>query len=111
MQTNRAKFIYHSRSMYGKKAILCYNHDHFKCGIPFMDSRHYQHHSQESLHLQNMTEYHIIVNKLAHNTVHLDISHKMLQDMINICTEQEESNSYFYLTMEEKGKEILSEVQ
>ena len=35
----------------------------------------------------------------------------MLQDMINICIEQEESNSYFYLTMEEKGKEILSEFQ
>ena len=42
-------FLYHSRSMYGKDAILCYNRDHFKCGIPFMDSRHYQHHSQESL--------------------------------------------------------------
>ena len=35
----------------------------------------------------------------------------MLQNMINICIEQEESNSYFYLTMEGKGKEILSEVQ
>ena len=43
MQTNRARFLDHSRLMYGKDAIMCYNH------------------------VQNMMEYQMSVNKLAHN--------------------------------------------
>ena len=43
MQTNQARCLYHSRLTHGKDAILCYNH------------------------VQNMTEYHMSVNKLAHN--------------------------------------------